>query len=90
MKTSKSTKSLTQPRRGGVGVDGSSRTGRDGSKLDGSKIDNDEVDGDKVRDDEVGKKVQKLLKSKNLFKSKKMTRSDFFILRARLAFTKLR
>ena len=39
----------------------------------------------------LGKKTQKTsMKSENLFKSKKMVGSDFFIPGARLAFTKLR
>ena len=50
-----------------------------------------EVDGGEVEVDEVGKKVQKLSKSKNLPKSKKRVRSsDFLTPRAKLAFTELR
>ena len=55
-------------------------------KVDSGEVD-DEVD-DKV-DDEVGKN-QKTSKSKKLSKSKKTVGLDFFILRARLAFIKLR
>ena len=71
-----STESKAQPGEGGVGV-GSSRAGRNWSRLNRSKIDNGEVDSGKVRDDKVGKKVQKLSKSKNLAKSQKTVRSDF-------------
>ena len=85
LKTSGSLESLTRLGKGGVGVGSDSRAGLDESELDGSK-----VDGGEVRDDEVEKKVQKLFKFKNLSKSKKMVRSDFFTLGAKLAFTKLR
>ena len=71
-----------EPRKGGVGVGGDSRAGRDGSKLDERRIDNDEVDGDEVDDevdDEGETKVQKSSKSKNLFKSKKTVRSSDFL-----------
>ena len=68
----------------GVGIDGSSKVGRDGR---GSRIDDDEVDDDEVEDDEIKKKVQKC---KNLSKSKKAVGSDFFIFGARLAFTELK
>ena len=84
LKTSGSTKSATQPGEGGVGVGGNSRAERDGSRLDESRIDDGEVDGGEVRDNEVGKKVQKLSKSK------KTVGLDFFTLGAKLAFTKLR
>ena len=80
LKTSRGTESKTRPDEGGVGV-GSSRAGRDGSKLDdGSGMDDVKVDGSEV---EVGEK------SRNLSKSKK-TESDFLTSRARKAFTKLR
>ena len=85
LKISRSTESLTQHGEGGVGVGDVNRAGLDGNKLDGSK-----VDGGEVMDDEVGKKVQKLFKSKNLSKFKKTIRSDFLISGAKLAFTKLR
>ena len=52
MKTLKSTKSKTQPGEGGVGV-GSSRAGREGSKLDGSELYDGEVDGGEVDGSEV-------------------------------------
>ena len=54
-------------------------------------MDNVEVDSGEVKVDEVGQKVQKLSKSKNLSKSKKTVRSlGFLNPRAKLAFTKLR
>ena len=54
-------------------------------------MDNVKVDSNEVEVDKVGKKVQKLFKSKKLSKSKKTIRSlDFFTLGAKLAFTKLR
>ena len=84
-----------EPRNGRVGVGGNSKAGRNGRyKLDGGEIGDNEVD-DKV-DDEVGKKSQKTFKFKNLFKSKKSSKSkktvesDFFTSRARLTFIKLR
>ena len=89
LKTSGVTKSKTQPSEGGVGVGGSSRAGRGRSKIGG--MDDVEVDDGEVEVDEISKKVQKLLKSKNLFKSKKTIRSsDFLTLGAKLAFTELR
>ena len=90
LKTSKSTQSTTQLSESGVGINDSSKVGRDVSELDGSRIDGNKVDSGEVRDDEVGKKVQKLSKSKNLSKFKKMVGSDFFTLRAKLTFAKLR
>ena len=81
LKTS-STKSA-ELRKGGVGVDGNSRAGRD-------RMDNLEIDGGKIKDDEVGKKGRKTFKSKNLSKSKKMVGLDFLTPGARLTFTKLR
>ena len=78
LKTSGSTESKTRPGEGGVGVSGS-RAGRERSKLDRNKLHSDEVDGGEVEDDEVGKKVQKRSKSKNLSKSKKMVRSSDFL-----------
>ena len=68
LKTSKSTKSKIRSDESGVGVGGNSRAGCDGSELDRSKIDDGEVDGGKARDNEVGKKVKKSSKSKNLAK----------------------
>ena len=47
-------------------------------------IDRSEFDGNEVGDNKIGKKVQ------NLSKSKKMVRSDFLILGAKLAFAELR
>ena len=91
LKISKSTESTIQPEEGGVGFDGNTRAGRnDRCKLNGSKIGDSEVNDSEVKDNEVGKKGQKMSESKKLFKSKKMIGSDFLILRARLAFTKLK
>ena len=44
----------------------------------GGKLDDNEFDGSKIEDDEIGKKGQETSKSKNLSKSKKMVKSDFF------------
>ena len=96
LKTSGNTESLTRLGEGVVGVAGDSRARCNISKLDRSELNGDEVDGNKVDGgeievDEVGKKVQKTSKSKNLSKSKKAVgSSDFLTLRAKLAFTKLR
>ena len=87
LKTSGSTEFKIRPGEGEVGVGGSSKAGRDGGR---NRINDDEIDGNKVEDNKVGKKVQKLFKSKNLSKSKKTVGSDFLTLRAKLAFTKLR
>ena len=84
MKNSRSTEFKTRSGEGGVGVDGDSKAGCGKSGFDGSRIDDGEVDGSEVGDDEIGKKAQKSSKFKNLSKS------DFFILGARLAFTELR
>ena len=85
MKTSGSIESKTRPSEGRVGV-GGSKTRCEGSKLDRNKLDDGEVHGGEVENDEVGKKVQKTSKSKNLFKSI----LDFLTLGAKLAFIKLR
>ena len=101
LKTSRSTESSTRPAEGVVGVASNTRAGRERSKLernelnggevDGSKVDGSEVDGSEVEVDEVGKKVQKMSKSKNSSKSKKMVgSSNFFTPTAKLAFTKLK
>ena len=91
LKTSRCTEFKARPGKGGVGVDSDSKAGCGGSEIDGSEKDDIEVDGGEVEVDEVGKKVQKLSKSKNLSKSKKTVRSlDFFTLGAKLAFTKWR
>ena len=87
LKTLGSTKSKTQSGEGKVGI-GDSKVRRDDSKLDGSRINDGKLDGGEFGNDEVGKKVQKLSKSKNL--SKKTVGSDFFIPGARLAFIELR
>ena len=90
MKTSGNTESKTQSAEDGDGV-GGSRAVHGGSKIVRSRIDNVEVDGGEIEVDEVGKKVQKLSKSKNLSKSKKMVRSSNFLTPgAKLAFIKLR
>ena len=86
-KTSKSTESKTRPGEGGVRDGGNNRAKRDRSR---SRIDDGEVNGNEFEDNEIGKKVQKSSKSKNLSKSKKIVRSDFFIPGAKLLFTKLR
>ena len=62
-------------RKGGVGVGDDSRVRCDG-------MDDVEVDNNEFGDDEVRKKSQKIFKSKNLSKSKKMVGSDFFLPRA--------
>ena len=77
---------IAKPKKGRDGVGGDSRAGRGGSEIDG-----DEIDGGEVEIDEVGKKVQKRTKSKNLSKSiKALGRLDFLTPGAKLAFTKLR
>ena len=88
VKTS-STKSA-KLKKDGAGVGSDSRAGRNRNELDGSEMDNIKIDGGRVRDDKVGKKNQKISKSKNLFKSKKTVESDFLTSRAKLVFTKLR
>ena len=91
LKISRSTKPLTWLGEGVVGVGGDSRARRNTSKLDESKLDGNEVDGGDVEVDKVGKKVQKMTKSKNLSKSKKAVGSlDFLTLGAEIVFTKLR
>ena len=85
LKTSGSPESLTQPGKGRVGVGGDNRARRDKNKLD-----DDEVDGGEVEYNEVGKKVQKTSRSKNLSKYKEIVGSNAFTLGARLVFTKLR
>ena len=76
---------MTQTKKGGVGVSDNSRVGHDRSEIDGS-----EVGGGKGKDNEVGKKVQKSSKSKNLSKSKKTVGLDFLTPGTKLAFTELR
>ena len=85
LKSSGSNESKTRLGEGGVGV-GGSKVGRKKKKLDGNELHSNEIDGGQVEDDEVGKKVQKRSKSKNLSKST----LDFFTPGAKLAFTKLR
>ena len=84
-----STKSA-EPKKGGARVGGDSKTVRDRSGFNRSEMDNIEVDSDQVGDKQIGKKAPKKSKSKNLSKFKKMVGSNFFISKARLAFTKLR
>ena len=87
MKTSRSTESTTQHKKGRV------RVGSDGkAKCDRRcKHSSSEIDGGEVRHNKVGKKDQKRSKSQKLFKSKKMVGSlDFFIPGTRPTFTKLR
>ena len=62
------------------------RSKLDGSELYDNAVDGGEVDGDEFEDNEVGEKVQKRSKSKNLSKST----LDFLISGAKLAFTELR
>ena len=70
-----------KPRKGGVGIAGGSKARRDRNEFDGGEI----------KDDKVGKKIQKMSKSKTLFKCKKTVGfSDFLTPRAKLSFTKLR
>ena len=83
LKTS-SAKSV-KPKKGGVKVGDNSRV-----ECDRSEFDRDEIDSGEISDNKVGKKVQKMFKSKNLSKSKKTIGSDFFTLEARLIFTNLR
>ena len=84
-----STKSA-KPKKDGVEIGGNSRVGRNRSELDESGIDNVEVDSSKIGNNEVGKKGQKMPKSKNLSQSKKTVELDFLIPGAKLTFTKLR
>ena len=97
LNTFESADSSTRPRESGVEIVDNSRTGHDERcKFDGRETGNNEIN-DEVNnevDNKIGKKGQKTSKSKNsfkkLFKSKKTVKSDFFTLRAKLAFTKLR
>ena len=73
----------TKPRKGVVGVDDSSRAGRNGGGLDGSEMDDVKVDGGEVGNNEVEKK------GRNLSKSKK-TELGFLTAGAKMAFTELR
>ena len=82
LKTS-STKSA-KPRKSKIGVGSDSKARCDRSKINKNRKNNVEVDGGEVGDDEVGKKGQKMSKSK------KTVGSNFLTPEARLAFTKLR
>ena len=91
LKTSRSIEFSTQSKEGLVGDGSNSRAKRNISKLDKSKLDGNEVDGREIEVDEVGKKVQKISKSKNSSKSKEAVgSSDFLTPEAKLAFIKLR
>ena len=79
-----------KPRKGGVGIGGDSRAGCGESEIDRSGMDDVDIDDKEVEVDKVGKKGQKISKSKNLFKFKKTIGSDFLTPGAKLAFTKLR
>ena len=89
MKTLGSIESIIQLIKGGVKVGDDNEAIRNSRyKFDGNKIGGTEVDGE---DNKVGKKSQKMSKSKNLSKFKKTERSsDFLTPRAKLAFNKLR
>ena len=76
---------IAEPRKGEDGVGADSRAGHGGSE-----INNVDVDGSEVEVDEIGKKVRKTSKSKNLSKSQKTVGSDFLTPGAKLAFTKLK
>ena len=52
---------LAKPKKRGIGLGDSNKAGRE---PDGNKFDGGEVDGGGVGDDEIGKKVQKMSKSK--------------------------
>ena len=103
MKILGSIESTIRIRKGGVKIGDDNRVGRDDKCEFSNKINNSEISDNKVEDNEIGKKDQKIFKSKNLTKSKNSTKFqklskskktveslDFFILRARLAFIKLR
>ena len=91
LRTSGSIEPSTRLGKGIVGAGTDSRDRRDGNKLDGSELDGDKVDGGEFEVDEVGKKVQKTSKSKNLSKSNKAVEPlDFLTPGAKPAFTKLR
>ena len=96
LKTSENIESAIRLREDIVEVSDNNRARRDKSKRDGNKIDNNEVSDCEV-DDEVGKKGQETFKFKNLFKSRKLSKSketvrssDFLTPKTKLAFTKLR
>ena len=79
-----------KPKKSGVEVGSDSRARCNKSKRNEDRVDSAEIDGNEVGDDEIRKKVQKTSRSKNLSKSKKTERSDFFTFGARLAFIELR
>ena len=88
LKISRNTESTIWPGEAGVEDGSTSKAGYNGNKFDENKINDGKFDGGEIGDDEVGKKVQKLSKSKNL--SKKTVGSDFLIPGTKLAFAKLR
>ena len=90
LKTLGSIESTNWSGKGGFEIDGGSRAGCDRNELDRSKTDGSKVDSNEFGDDKIEKKVQKLSKSKNLSKSKKIVKSDFFTLGAKLVFTELK
>ena len=86
MKILGSTGFTIQSEKSGVKILGDGKAKYDDKCELGSKIDNSKIENNEIR-----KKDQKTSKSKKLSKSKKTVGSlDFFIYRARLAFTKLR
>ena len=78
----------TQPGKGIFWFGSDNKARWDGNKLDGSELNRNEIDNAKVDggevDDEIGKKDQKTSKFK------KKLGSDLLILKAKVAFTKLR
>ena len=91
LKTSGSTETIIQSKKGRIGISSDGRAKRDNRcQLNNNKIGSIEFDSGEVKNDEIGKK-QKMSKSKKLSKSKKTVESlDFFTLEARIVFTKLR
>ena len=92
LKTSRNTKSTIQLKKDRARVGSNSRAKCNGKcKLDDSEVDDNEVDGIEIADNEIGKKDQKMSKSKKLSKFKKTIGFlDFFIFGTRLAFIKFR
>ena len=70
LKTLGNTESITQPGESVVREGGDSRARRNGSGLDKNEIEDGEIDDNEVGD-KIGRKGQKMSKSKKLFKSKK-------------------
>ena len=88
LKTLRSTKSTIWPKKGGVGIGVNCKAEQDSR----CKIGGNEVGGGKVDSGEIGdNKVAKEKNHQKMSKSKKTIRfSDFFTLKVRLRFTKLR